>query len=234
MGTASSSRWPPGHQGHPPPARPAQALGRADRLRHHQPGYSRRRPIAAGLLACWVRGHWSIEARLHWVRDVTFGEDHSQIRTDNGAPARVVERARIVLLAADGVPGQQIAEMVGCAEGGGDLARALRRARPGRTAGPAPSGQALAAAGGAAGSGADPDPDRAADRPEGDALVLAAAGRRAGRGGHPDLARDHRPNLAPLRGAALARGDVQFSTDPALEANVRDVVGLYLHPPEKA
>jgi predicted transposase YbfD/YdcC len=36
------------------------------------------------LLACWVRGHWSIEARLHWVRDVTFGEDHSQIRTDNG------------------------------------------------------------------------------------------------------------------------------------------------------
>jgi predicted transposase YbfD/YdcC len=36
------------------------------------------------LLACWVRGHWSIEAGLHWVRDVTFGEDHSQIRTDNG------------------------------------------------------------------------------------------------------------------------------------------------------
>ena len=36
------------------------------------------------LLACWVRGHWSIEARLHWVRDVTLGEDYSQIRTDNG------------------------------------------------------------------------------------------------------------------------------------------------------
>ena len=36
------------------------------------------------LLATWVRGHWSIEARLHWVRDVTFAEDHSQIRTDNG------------------------------------------------------------------------------------------------------------------------------------------------------
>src|SRR3954452_17084274 len=117
---------------------------------------------------------------------------------------------------------------------GGDLASALRRARPNRPGGPAAAGQALAAARGTAGSGADPDPDRAADRPEGDALVLAAAGRRAGRGGHPDLARDHRPNLAPLRGAALARGDVQFSTDPALEANVRDVVGLYLHPPEKA
>src|SRR5215211_1718945 len=36
---------------------------------------------------------------------------------DRGAPAREVERARIVLLAADGVPGQQIAQMVGCAEG---------------------------------------------------------------------------------------------------------------------
>src|SRR3954467_1588958 len=33
-----------------------------------------------------------------------------------GAPARVVERARIVLLAADGMPGKQIAAMVGCAE----------------------------------------------------------------------------------------------------------------------
>src|SRR3954465_8828955 len=36
------------------------------------------------LLATWVRGHWSIEARLHWVRDVTFAEDHSQVRTDHG------------------------------------------------------------------------------------------------------------------------------------------------------
>src|SRR3954465_3516306 len=34
-----------------------------------------------------------------------------------GAPARVGERARIVLLAADGVPGKEIAAIVGCAEG---------------------------------------------------------------------------------------------------------------------
>ena len=34
---------------------------------------------------------------------------------DKGAPAREVERARIVLLAADGVPGKQIAAIVGCA-----------------------------------------------------------------------------------------------------------------------
>ena len=35
---------------------------------------------------------------------------------DKGAPARVVERARIVLLAAEAVPGKQIAAIVGCAE----------------------------------------------------------------------------------------------------------------------
>ena len=33
-----------------------------------------------------------------------------------GAPARVVERARIVLMAGEGVPGKQIAARVGCAE----------------------------------------------------------------------------------------------------------------------
>ena len=36
------------------------------------------------LLACTVRGHWRIEAGLHWIRDVTFSEDHSQIRTGHG------------------------------------------------------------------------------------------------------------------------------------------------------
>jgi predicted transposase YbfD/YdcC len=30
------------------------------------------------------RGHWEIENRLHWVRDVTFDEDRCQIRKGNG------------------------------------------------------------------------------------------------------------------------------------------------------
>ncbi len=33
------------------------------------------------ILAAWVQGHWGIENRLHWVRDVTFDEDRSQVRT---------------------------------------------------------------------------------------------------------------------------------------------------------
>jgi predicted transposase YbfD/YdcC len=32
-------------------------------------------------LAAWIRGHWQIENALHWVRDVTYGEDLSQVRT---------------------------------------------------------------------------------------------------------------------------------------------------------
>lgn len=33
------------------------------------------------VLAAWVQGHWRIENALHWVRDVTYDEDRSQVRT---------------------------------------------------------------------------------------------------------------------------------------------------------
>jgi hypothetical protein len=60
-------------------------------------GSSPRREIVYGLtsrrgtgkrdaeqLLALVRGHWTVENCLHWVRDVTFDEDRSQVRKRNG------------------------------------------------------------------------------------------------------------------------------------------------------
>jgi predicted transposase YbfD/YdcC len=61
------------------------------------------RDAAPATLATWVRGHWHIENKLHWVRDVTYQEDKSQVRTGN-AP-RVMATLRglaISLLRLDG------------------------------------------------------------------------------------------------------------------------------------
>lgn len=43
-------------------------------------------------LAAWVQGHWGIENRIHWVRDVTYDEDRSQVRT--GAAPQVMATLR--------------------------------------------------------------------------------------------------------------------------------------------
>ncbi len=43
----------------------------------------RHRAGAATLLE-WTRGHWGIENRLHWVRDVTMGEDGNRTRVGSG------------------------------------------------------------------------------------------------------------------------------------------------------
>jgi transposase len=154
---------------------------------------------------------------------------------DRGAPAREVERARIVLLAAEGVPGKQIAAIVGCAEptvvtwrgryAESGLAGLEDLPRPGK---PAQLPEALR--------------DRVLEltlteppiqfgATHWSSRLLAAA--LAGEGtpiSHATVARIwHRFGVAPWRAQTF-----KFSTDPALEAKVRDVVGLYLHPPEKA
>ncbi len=37
--------------------------------------------LRADQLAETIRGHWGTENQLHWIRDVVFAEDHSQIRS---------------------------------------------------------------------------------------------------------------------------------------------------------
>jgi predicted transposase YbfD/YdcC len=43
-----------------------------------------------------VRGHWGIENRLHWVRDVTFDEDRCQVRS--GAAPQVLAACRNLVI----------------------------------------------------------------------------------------------------------------------------------------
>jgi predicted transposase YbfD/YdcC len=43
---------------------------------------SSQRAVAKQLLSL-VRGHWTIENKAHWIRDVAFGEDASQVRNGN-------------------------------------------------------------------------------------------------------------------------------------------------------
>jgi predicted transposase YbfD/YdcC len=43
-------------------------------------------------LAHWIRSHWHIENRLHWIRDMTLAEDLHRARTGNGPAIAAVLR----------------------------------------------------------------------------------------------------------------------------------------------
>ena len=52
--------------------------------------------VGAAKLLRLVRGHWGIENRLPYVRDVTLGEDGSQVRTGS-APAVMAALRNVVI-----------------------------------------------------------------------------------------------------------------------------------------
>jgi predicted transposase YbfD/YdcC len=70
-------------------------------------GFSNLTPAEASpeAIATFLRNHWAIENRLHWRRDVTLREDHSQVRND-GKPQVLAALNNIVLSLMDwlGVP----------------------------------------------------------------------------------------------------------------------------------
>jgi transposase len=155
---------------------------------------------------------------------------------DRGAPARDVQRARIVLLSTQGLTGPQIAERVGCTEPTVVLWRG-RFAKEGlagledrvRTPPPRPT---------VTDEVRDEILTATLTRPPAElgithwsSRLLAEWLRRSGtRVSHDSISRLWRQfGIAPWRCETF-----KFSTDPQLEAKIRDVVGLYLNPPDNA
>src|SRR5215472_10398271 len=159
---------------------------------------------------------------------------------DRGVQARVAERARIVLLSAEGLTGPQIAGRAGCteptvvkwrrqyAEGGlAGLEDAPRPGGPRRVLTEAAVSEILSAT-------VTPPPQslQAMGVTHWSARRLAdwLARNRRLRVSHDSITRLWRRFcLAPHRSEGF-----RFSTGPQLEAKVAGVVGLYLHPPDNA
>jgi predicted transposase YbfD/YdcC len=61
---------------------------------HGQTAREERRSARCIAYRAFNRGHWSIENREHYVRDVTFDEDRSQVRT--GSSPQIMAAMRIL------------------------------------------------------------------------------------------------------------------------------------------
>src|SRR5712692_7836235 len=156
---------------------------------------------------------------------------------DRGAEARVAERARIVLLAAEGLTGPQIAERVGCTEptvikwrrqyaedGLAGLADAPRPGGPKTVLTEVAIAEILSAT-------VTPPPDslQAMGVTHWSSRRLADWLRR-----NKKMAVSHDSIIRLWRRFCLQPHRTEgfkFSTDPQLESKITDVVGLYLHPP---
>jgi predicted transposase YbfD/YdcC/predicted DNA-binding protein (UPF0251 family) len=69
------------------------------KLRYEQRYYILSKKLSARRFAAAVRGHWSIENRLHWQLDVTFQEDQSRLRRGHAdANFSILRRTALSLL----------------------------------------------------------------------------------------------------------------------------------------
>ena len=72
-------------------------------------------------VAEWAQGHWGIEDRLHWVRDVTFDEDRCRVRTGAGAENMATLRNLAISL-------HRLADAINIAAASRHVARKVKRA----------------------------------------------------------------------------------------------------------
>jgi transposase len=145
-------------------------------------------------------------------------------------PAGLAQRARIITLAAQGVPNTEIAELVGCSRqtvvtwrkrfAAHGLEGLRDRPRPGRPplVGRHKRLEIVAAT-------LTPPPEQLGVTHWSSRLLARELG--VSNYTIAEVWREH--GLQPWRTETF-----KFSTDPELEAKVHDVVGLYLHPPERA
>ncbi|MFY9808437.1 MAG: IS630 family transposase [Pseudonocardiaceae bacterium] len=155
---------------------------------------------------------------------------------DRGAAARDVQRARIVLLSTQGLTGPEIAERVGCTEptvvlwrrrfteeGLVGLDDRARTPPPATTVTDEVRDEILSAT--------LSKPPAGLGITHWSSRLLADWLRRSGTAvSHDSISRLWRRfGIQPWRCETF-----KFSTDPELEAKVRDVVGLYLNPPDNA
>jgi predicted transposase YbfD/YdcC len=73
----------------------------ADRCRFETRYYVSSAKLSATQAAEAIRSHWAIENSLHWVLDVTFGDDRSRLRTGHGAKNMAVVRHFAINLVRD-------------------------------------------------------------------------------------------------------------------------------------
>jgi len=67
-------------------------IERGGKIESERRSYISSRALSAAAFGVAARGHWAIENKLHWVLDVTFGEDRSRLRTGHGAKNMAVVR----------------------------------------------------------------------------------------------------------------------------------------------
>jgi predicted transposase YbfD/YdcC len=67
-------------------------IERGDKIETERRSYISSRALSAAAFGEAARGHWAIENKLHWVLDVTFGEDLSRLRAGHGAKNMAVVR----------------------------------------------------------------------------------------------------------------------------------------------